>query len=309
MSADNYHDNDEQNEAIDNLFGQLGDIAVANKIITRVAGSDDDNVIRKIALASWGMMNDMILEFSSDIEDVLKFADRKLTETQKTIKNYSEWHMKDWWNEENPYAWVEEHLYGDYTNRAGLMDESNMAFIEKKMKEIDPDQVNWSLNHGAYYSVNIGIRVYDDNFKLTPAFIVYADMSIEMNDKYPILDEDDYSEREYEATHSNIKEAIRYVKTDFDQAGNFDEIDADQMACEVEQYISDHEYDKLPGGNFTSDRTFNGQLESRDDRGAWPDDDAIEAALLALGYLIDPDAEVIEKIEIDPDQQVLPGLE
>ena len=57
------------------------------------------------------------------------------------------------------------------------------------------------------------IRVYRDG-EITDAFKTYHELSEQLAD-YPILDEEDYSEREYEATLENINDAAWRVKDEY----------------------------------------------------------------------------------------------
>jgi hypothetical protein len=78
---------------------------------------------------------------------------------------------------------------------------------------------------------------------------------------YPILDEGDYSEREYQATFDNLDQAAWKLKQEF-------ELPADWQSS-VFSWLGDHRPNAL---------------ENVDDQGGWPDDADLEAAFESLGY-------------------------
>lgn len=143
---------------------------------------------------------------------------------------------------------------------AGLTDQSNSAVIAKALEPFTRDVVSESHSHWLVGHVDgFSIRVYRRG-KITQAFRTYFELLQQMED-YPILDESDYSDREYEATLENIPLAAWRL---------------------VKQYI-------LPGGwesdvySWLADNRSSA-LENRDDLGGWPDEDDMEAAFVALGY-------------------------
>ena len=81
-------------------------------------------------------------------------------------------------------------------------------------------------------------------------------------DGYPILDEEDYSNREYEATLENINDAAWRLKGEYPLQ--------DGWECEVHSWLSDHRA---------------GSVENRDDQGGYPYEDDLRAAFDALGYM------------------------
>jgi|SRR5579872_5015285 len=152
-----------------------------------------------------------------------------------------------------------------HSNRdSGLLDQSNAAVIEKALRPFtegnDPDVVFESHSHWAVGHVDgASIRVFRRG-RITKAFKVYHEMAERMAD-YPILDESDYSEREYEATYQNVGEAAWRMKREFDLP--------DGWQSEVYSWLSENR---------------DHALESRDDQGGWPDETDLEAAFEALGF-------------------------
>ena len=99
--------------------------------------------------------------------------------------------------------------------------------------------------------------------RYTPAFDLLWDIVNEL-DNYPVLNEDDYSEREYNATTENINDAIRFWRfQDYDRPDLTD----DEIA-EVHSWL-----------------WKNCQVENIDDQGWYPDDTDLYAAYLELGYI------------------------
>jgi hypothetical protein len=148
---------------------------------------------------------------------------------------------------------------------SGLLDQSNSAVINKAMMPFtegdDPDVVFESHNHWAVGHVDgFSIRVFTKRGPITKAFRTYHELAERM-DNYPILDENDYSDREYEATIANFPDAAWRLKDEFDLP--------DDWVGEVYSWLSDH-----------NDRA----LENRDDQGGYPDEEELRAAFTALGY-------------------------
>jgi hypothetical protein len=78
---------------------------------------------------------------------------------------------------------------------------------------------------------------------------------------YPVLEEEDYSNREYEATLENIGDAAWRLKGDYDLP--------DGWESQVFSWLWDHEQR---------------ELENRDDQGGYPGEDALRRAFDALGF-------------------------
>jgi hypothetical protein len=147
---------------------------------------------------------------------------------------------------------------------SGLLDQSNAAAIAKVLEPFtdgeDPDVVFESHNHWAVSHIDgFSVRVIK-NGQISDAFRVYHELAERMAD-YPILDEDDYSRCEYEATLENIADAAWRLKQDFQLPEDWE--------TEVYDWLSQHR-----------DRA----IENRDDQGGYPDEEDLEAAFEALGY-------------------------
>src|SRR5207249_1782032 len=113
----------------------------------------------------------------------------------------------------------------------------------------NPDVVFESHSHWAVGHVDgFSIRVFKRG-RVTKAFKTYHELAERMAD-YPILDESDYSEREYQAAFDNLDLAAWRMKREF----------------------------KLPEDWQSSVFDWLGQnranaLENSDDQGGWPDED------------------------------------
>lgn len=147
---------------------------------------------------------------------------------------------------------------------SGLLDESNASVIRKEMLPFadgdNPDVVFESHSHWAVGHVDgFSIRVFM-NDQITDAFRKYHEL-MEKRDEYPILDETDYSNREYEATLQNIVEAAWRLKKEFELP--------EEWASEVYSWLFDNE---------------SSEVDNRDDQGGYPSEEAIGRAMDGLGY-------------------------
>lgn len=147
---------------------------------------------------------------------------------------------------------------------SGLLDLSNAGVIAKALEPFtdgdDPDVVMESHNHWAVGHVDgFSIRVFRDG-KITDAFRQYHELA-ESESQYPILDESDYSNREYEATVANIADAAWRLKDDFELP--------EDWQYEVYGWLSDND----PG-----------EVENRDDQGGYPSERSLRNAFNALGF-------------------------
>lgn len=184
---------------------------------------------------------------------------------KKAAGNWQHFHSFVWFRDselEDPDQWTV--IYTHHRD-SGLLDQSNASVIEKALEPFtegdDPDVVFESHSHWAVGHVDgASIRVYDGDGNITEAFRVYFEL-LEQKDAYPLLDEADYSQREYDATLENIEEAAWKVKRDF--------VLPEGWVSQVYSWLSDND----PS-----------QLENVDDRGGWPDEEPLRAAFKALDF-------------------------
>jgi hypothetical protein len=178
--------------------------------------------------------------------------------------NWQSWTCFVWDRErdlDEPDNWA---IVYTHNRDSGLLAQSNADAITEGMEPFtdtdEPDVVMESHSHWAVGHVDgFSIRVYR-NGEITDAFKAYHELSEQLAD-YPILDEEDYSEREYTATLENIIDAAWRVKGDYTLP--------DGWESEVYSWLSDHR---------------SGSVENRDDQGGYPEEDDLRAAFAALGY-------------------------
>ena len=177
------------------------------------------------------------------------------------------------WEHFDSFAWHRGHDLPDadnwtiiYTrNRdSGLLDQSNASVIEEAMdtftKGKNPDVAPEHDHHWACGWVDgFSIRVYRRG-QITKAFAAYHEL-VERMANYPILDETDYSAREYEATLVNLPDAAWKLKNEYDLPKDW--------AAEVYRWFSDNDCSAI---------------EDTDDRGGYPRELQLRTAFTALGY-------------------------
>jgi hypothetical protein len=179
--------------------------------------------------------------------------------------NWKSWTCFVWDRErdlDDPDNWA---IHYTHNRDSGLLAQSNADAITEAMEPFteddDPDVVMESHSHWACGHVDgFSIRVFR-NGEITEAFKTYHELSEQLAE-YPILDEEDYSERELEATIENINDAAWRVKHEYDLP--------DGWESEVYSWLSDHRQSAI---------------ENRDDQGGYPEQDDLRAAFDALGYV------------------------
>lgn len=118
---------------------------------------------------------------------------------------------------------------------------------------------HWGVGHVDGYA----ILVYDENRQVTPVFEKFCEIQGRLS-SYPVLDEEDFSRREYEATLRNIEEAGR---------GLVCEDAPEDWPSQCFSWFWDNDQ---------------GAVECVDGGGGYPSDEEIRECLLDLG-LLDPD--------------------
>ena len=178
--------------------------------------------------------------------------------------NWKSWTCFVWDRErdlDNPDKWA---IIYTHNRDSGLLTMSNADVIAKAMEPFtegdDPDVVMESHDHWACGHVDgFSVRVYRDG-EITEAFRKYHDL-MEQIDGYPILDEEDYSSREYEATLENIGDSAWKLKHEFNLP--------DGWEGDAYSWLSDNRQSAI---------------ENRDDQGGYPEQEHLRAAFDALGY-------------------------
>lgn len=178
--------------------------------------------------------------------------------------NWQRWSCFVWFRERDiadPDAWA---IIYTHNRDSGLLDQSNSQQITESLEPFtegdDPDVVMESHDHWAVGHVDgFSIRVFRDG-QITDAFRTYHHL-MEQLDGYPILNEEDYSEREYEATVENIADAAWRLKHEHDLPDGWEGY--------VYSWLSDHRQRAV---------------ENRDDQGGYPEEQDLRDAFDALGY-------------------------
>ena len=177
------------------------------------------------------------------------------------------------WKRFDSFAWFRKSelekaddygIFYTHHRDSGLLDQSNALVIRKALEPFSegnsPDVVFESHSHFAVGHIDgFSLRVFK-NGEITEAFRAYHDLVVRM-DEYPILDEQDYSQRELDAAYENIPLSAGNLADDFDLP--------DDWVDQTYSWLSEHRENAL---------------ENRDDHGAWPEEDDFLAAFSALGY-------------------------
>jgi hypothetical protein len=147
---------------------------------------------------------------------------------------------------------------------SGLLDQSNADFITGELERFsdgdDPDVVFEVHDHWACgWVCGFSVRVFR-HAQITEAFRVYHELAQRLAD-YPILDETDYSDREFSATLENIPLAALGLARDYSLPEGWVE--------QVYDWLSDNR---------------SGELENVDDQGGWPSEESLTEAFEELGF-------------------------
>jgi len=144
---------------------------------------------------------------------------------------------------------------------SGLLDQSNAEAIAEAMKPfLDRDVFEEHHTHWAVGWVDgYAIRVYRRG-KVTRAFRTWHNLQSRLAE-YPLLDDDDYSTRIYEATLANIDDAAWRLKREYDLPSDW--------AFQTYRWLSDHDCS---------------EIENDDDRGGYPSEEWVRKAFDALGF-------------------------
>ena len=152
---------------------------------------------------------------------------------------------------------------------SGLIDQSNSAIIRKRLLPFvkSGDVIFFDCGHWAVGTTHeVAVRVYKSGTTETTAAFDELARIVEELDGYPILDESDYSSREYEAAMEGIRLSI--LGTDL-----YEQTLPEGWAYKVFGWLDDNEPN---------------ELENRDDQGAFPSSDTVRSALLDLGLIVTP---------------------
>jgi hypothetical protein len=195
----------------------------------------------------------------------MKLAELDLNEAaQQAAGNWRNFDCFVWFRKSelaDPDQWA---VFYTQHRDSGLLDQSNASVIHQTLEPFsegdDPDVVFESHSHWAVgYIDGFSVRVFRDG-EITEAFEKYHELAERMDD-YPILDETDYSDREYEATLDNIDDAAWKLKQQF-------ELPEDWVG-QVYDWLWEHRCS---------------EVENCDDQGGYPSEEALREAFAALGF-------------------------
>jgi hypothetical protein len=178
------------------------------------------------------------------------------------------------WQHFSCFCWDRERVLDDpehwaiiYTHNrdSGITDLSNADAIEKLLRRFarraHPDVVFESHDHWAVGHVDgFSIRVFTKRGRITKAFQEYHRLVQALAD-YPILDEEDHSRRELEASLDGIEDAAWRLKRDYDLPVDW--------VSQVHEWFDDHDQ---------------AAIANRDDQGGYPTEEQLKAAFQTLGY-------------------------
>lgn len=189
-----------------------------------------------------------------DIEEAAKQA----------VGNWKKFDSFVWWRARGIEDAEQHAIYYTSHRDSGLLDQSNAAAIAKALEPFtegdDPDVIEERHHHWACGWIDgFSVLVFRHG-EITDAFRSYHELAERLAD-YPVLDEEDYSEREYEATLENITDAARSLRHDYDLS--------DGWESAAFSWFWDNKQSAV---------------ENRDDQGGYPSEDDLEAAFAALGY-------------------------
>jgi len=145
---------------------------------------------------------------------------------------------------------------------SGLLEQANAEIIEKEMEEFGEDQVIFgSASHWAFgYMDTMWVKIRDESGNYTPAFRKLYEINQQLSD-YAILDEEAYSQKQYDAQ----LESIRFAAI------------GEELSEDAPEDWEKHVFSWLWDNNQEA-------LEDPDDTG-YVDEDAVIEALRALGWL------------------------
>lgn len=183
----------------------------------------------------------------------------------QTAGNWQRFDSFVWFRDSGPEDADQWAIVYSRNRDGGLLDQSNAAVIEKALEPFtegdDPDAVVEQHSHWAVGNVQgHSIRVFDGNGDIAEAFQAYFELQ-EQLEAYPVLDESDYSQREYDATLENVVDAAWRVKQELALP--------EGRESQVYSWLSDND---------------SSEIESRDGQGGYPSEDSLRAAFQALGY-------------------------
>lgn len=145
---------------------------------------------------------------------------------------------------------------------SGLLVQSNADAIRQALEPFENDVRLETFSHWAVGWIDaVAVRVVGHDSKETRSYRILCE-TIDRLSEYPILDESDYSEREYEATLENIEDSFYQVSGEVDR-----EKLPEEWACSASSWFWDHDQSAV---------------ENTDDQGGYPNGDQLLACITSL---------------------------
>ncbi|MFE0964079.1 hypothetical protein [Streptomyces fungicidicus] len=197
---------------------------IAQQILTEPSNAyffDDRLFSTHGAVLSWAEYGDDILaesNYRTALDLIRAAADDGRNDTEISDRHVIDGSSRHWavGSLRTIYVQVrEDYERCDFTGCAGAAMwwregiETHTQFCEDHRAEYDEDGLSYE-------------PVIPD---FTAAFIEAAEIIVALQD-YPVLDESDYSEREYERWHSNVNEALEYAQRDYED-------DTEEQSAEI----------------------------------------------------------------------------
>lgn len=192
----------------------------------------------------------------------MDIRDHALEMAPEAAGNWQKFPSFAWYSGDRPHDADNFAIVETHHRDSGLLAQSNAAAIAKALEPFtegdDPDVRDFSANHWAVgWTEGHAVRVLQKDGEPTAAFLALVECECAMAD-YPVLDDSDYSEREYDAALSSIADRENLT------------LDApDGWADNVFGWLSENEQE---------------ELENTDGNGAYPSDESIARAVTALGF-------------------------
>jgi hypothetical protein len=195
----------------------------------------------------------------------IEIAESELQElARQAAGNWQDFDSFAWHDQpRDPEQWA---LVYTHNRDSGLVDQSNADAIRAELEPfmgrtvIEEHHGHWACG----WVDGFAIRVYRRGGEITRAFRKYCELQRRLED-YRLLDEEDYSRREWEATQENLTNAGNAL------ARSEDWVLPDGWESEVSEW-------------FDGSDEHRHALESRDDQGGYPSDDELRAAFNGLEF-------------------------
>lgn len=162
------------------------------------------------------------------------------------------------------------------TRDSDLMEESNADALIKWLESKTELEDLWQIQNASHWAVgwvdHLSFRVLNDDGTVCDPMVNFILEWKNKIDDYPLLDEDDYSDRQFEAFSENVESQIQYVlRQKYDDPDYSEEI-----------------FDKV--WRYLMDKT-NVDIGGNDGNGYYPGEDEILEILEKVGYPLPVESE------------------